>query len=315
MLDICEWGDEHGFSLTVLGEHHSAEDGYLPSPIVAAAAAAARTSKMHFRPILLTPFYDPIRLAEDLAVLDLISGGRIDPLFAAGYRSEEFELYGVDRRRRGELTDAAIELCKKAWAGHPFEHDGHEVRLTPQPLQKPRPPVLRGGSSAATARRAAAVADGFWPGEPSHWEAYREERRRLGTEVPPWRQEGPTFLYVTDDPERMRPILYPYVIHNLNTYASWSKDNLGFVTERQIPPNPEEFGRSGLVRIATPDDCVKIVDDLGDHGVLMLRPLSGGLEPELAWQSLELFAADVLPRLELTPSDQTLSALLRAGRG
>src|SRR5947209_2089022 len=113
MLDICEWADGLGFDLVYFGEHHSAEDGYLPSPLIASAAAAGRTSRIRFRPILLTPLYHPIRLAEDIAVADLLSGGRMTPVFAAGYREAEFELFGVGmKERRGRLIEA-MDVCAK----------------------------------------------------------------------------------------------------------------------------------------------------------------------------------------------------------
>src|SRR5690242_6051400 len=72
MLDICEWADHLGFELDYFCEHHGAQDGYLPSSLAASAAAAGRTRNLRFRPILLTPLYHPIRLAEDLAVIDLL---------------------------------------------------------------------------------------------------------------------------------------------------------------------------------------------------------------------------------------------------
>jgi alkanesulfonate monooxygenase SsuD/methylene tetrahydromethanopterin reductase-like flavin-dependent oxidoreductase (luciferase family) len=93
MLDICEWADDRGFERVFFGEHHSAEDGYLPAPLLACAAAAGRTRHLRFRPILLTPLYDPLRLAEDIAVVDLLSAGRIEPLLAAGYRPAEFAMF------------------------------------------------------------------------------------------------------------------------------------------------------------------------------------------------------------------------------
>jgi alkanesulfonate monooxygenase SsuD/methylene tetrahydromethanopterin reductase-like flavin-dependent oxidoreductase (luciferase family) len=114
MLDMCAWADDLGFDLVYFGEHHSSEDGYLPSPLIASAAVAGRTSRLRMRPILLTPLYDPIRLAEDLATVDLLSAGRMSPVFAAGYVHAEFALYGVDRRERKNRLVEAVETCRKA---------------------------------------------------------------------------------------------------------------------------------------------------------------------------------------------------------
>jgi len=100
MLDICEWADALGFDLLYFGEHHCADDGYLPSPLNASAAVAGRTRHLRLRPILLTPLYHPLRLAEDIAVVDLLSGGRLTPVFAAGYRAAEFDMLGVELTER-----------------------------------------------------------------------------------------------------------------------------------------------------------------------------------------------------------------------
>src|SRR2546425_7121043 len=75
-LDICQWADEHGFQATSIGEHHTTDDGYLPSPVMLAMAIAARTKKLQLRMIILAPFYHPMRLVEDLHVLEVMSGRR-----------------------------------------------------------------------------------------------------------------------------------------------------------------------------------------------------------------------------------------------
>src|SRR3954447_2317068 len=137
MLDMCEWADGLGFDLVYFGEHHCSQDGYLPSPLIASAAVAGRTSGLRLRPILLTPLYDPLRLAEELAVVDLLSGGRMSPVFAAGYVAAEFANFGVDMSERRPRLIEAIETCRKAWTGQPFEFRGRTVLITPAPAQQP----------------------------------------------------------------------------------------------------------------------------------------------------------------------------------
>ena len=101
-IDMAAWGESHGCISTLISEHHTSPDGYLPSPIVLATAIAARTTTM---PIvvgaLLLNFYDPIKLAEDMVVLDIISGGRVSYVIGLGYRSEEHAMFGVDMGTRG----------------------------------------------------------------------------------------------------------------------------------------------------------------------------------------------------------------------
>ncbi len=94
-LEQCAWADEHGFTSVTLSEHHGSPDGYLPSPLVLAAAIAARTRRLRIvLAAIVVPLHDPIRLAEDLAVLDVVSGGRIVPVLAAGYVESEFRTFG-----------------------------------------------------------------------------------------------------------------------------------------------------------------------------------------------------------------------------
>jgi alkanesulfonate monooxygenase SsuD/methylene tetrahydromethanopterin reductase-like flavin-dependent oxidoreductase (luciferase family) len=300
MLDICGWADRLGFDLVYFGEHHGADDGFLPSPLAACAAAAGRTSRMRFRPILLTPLYDPLRLAEDIAVIDLLSGGRMSPVFAAGYRQAEFDMLGVSRSERRRRVAEAIEICKLAWTGEPFEFRGRTVKVTPAPAQNPRPQILMGATAEAPARRAAHMADGFDAGEPSAWGYYRDECQKLGRDPGAWIPRGPTFLYITRDPDAAWAEVGPNLMHSANSYARW-------IAESELTPNVlypaiqsvDELRAGGVYQIVTPEECVAIVRDLGPEGHLILRPLFGGTEPKHAWASLELFEKEVLPHLEI----------------
>ncbi len=115
--EMCAWAENHGALAAVLCEHHGSEDGYLPSPLILASAIAARTERLALSLILLLPFYDPVRLAEDMAVLDIISKGRASYILALGYRPEEFEHFGVDMRTRGTLADEKLALLRELLSG------------------------------------------------------------------------------------------------------------------------------------------------------------------------------------------------------
>ena len=100
-LEMAEWADRRGCVTIAISEHHGSADGYLPSPLTMAAALAARTSEVRLMiAALIAPFYDPLRLAEDLVVLDHLSQGRVDLIVGAGYVSEEFAMFGVPRAER-----------------------------------------------------------------------------------------------------------------------------------------------------------------------------------------------------------------------
>src|SRR6204780_2169480 len=111
VLDMCEWAETRGAALSVLSEHHGAEDGHLPTPLILASAVAARTQEMA---ILLAavplPLWDPVRLAEEIIVLDLISGGRVSSAFGVGHREEEDTHFGIDMAARGTLADDYLRV-------------------------------------------------------------------------------------------------------------------------------------------------------------------------------------------------------------
>lgn len=296
-LEQCAWADDIGFTSVVLPEHHATSDGYLPSPIVLGAAIAGATRRLLIRiSLLLLPLYHPIKAAEDLAVLDLVSGGRLRLAVGAGYRPEEYEQFGLSIKRRPSLMETGIETLVQAWSGEPFEYEGRSVRVLPRPAQQPRPQITLGGASPASARRAARMADDYDPIAPRLYEIYLEELAKLGKSVPepvPERgQMGPLFLFVSDDPERDWARIGPHALHESNDYGRWSSGLRGavFTEARDV----EELRRRGEYLVLTPDECVEFARG---RRSLTFKPLMGGLDPELGWASLHLFADQVLPRL------------------
>ena len=117
-IDLCAWGENNGFRSVHLSEHHGSEDGYCPSPLVLAAAIAARTTTLRmFISALIAPLHDPVQLAEDLAVLDIISRGRVIPVLSGGYREEEFAAVGKSLTVRKECMDSIGPFLQQAWSG------------------------------------------------------------------------------------------------------------------------------------------------------------------------------------------------------
>ena len=291
-LASCEWAEKHFDAVIItLSEHHASSDGYLPSPLVAAAAVAGRTRKAQIMiAALILPLYDVLRLAEDLAVLDLVSGGRVMPIFAAGYRHEEFDMFGVDLAERGALMDEGIAALEQAWTGEPFEYRGRTVRVTPRPGTQPRPPILMGGSSAAAARRAARVADYFIPSTPASEAAYQAELTRLGKPAMPSAgvdRVGPVVL-VHPDIDEGWDLVGQHLLHDTQTYAAWLRDGSGGTGPYSHADTVDEVRAGDRYRIITPGECEAM---LRDEGGLDLAPLVGGIPPEVAMESLDRIAA------------------------
>ena len=299
MLDICAWADGLGFEEVFIGEHHGAEDGYIPCPIVLASAVAARTRriKLHISALLVT-MYHPLRLAEDLAVLDIISSGRVRMTCGMGYRPHEFEMFGVDIKKRLRIYLSTLATLEQAWTGEPFEFEGRTVRVTPRPVQRPGPQVIMGGSTEASAQRAARLGYAFMPGYPPYYETYRQELRSLGRpEPPPLPNQAPNFLYVTDDPEHAWATIGPFALYTANSYARWNAERGAGATMYAGEQTLEQARHNPMFQIVTPEQCLAFAESLEPNGELQFQPLFGGLDPQLAWKSLELFEREVLPRM------------------
>ena len=295
-LDQCAWADDLGFDCVGLGEHHSAEDGYLPSPLVMAGVIAGRTRRITLRPnALLAPLYDPVKLAEDLAVLQIISAGRLEVVIGAGYRPAEFAMFGKRREDRKALYVEAFEVLRRAFAGEVFEYRGRRVSVTPVPDSPP--PLLLGGSHPAVARRAAHMADGYYPPAGENWEIYREECLKLGKPDPgPCKALGPIFTHVSKTPEADWESIAPHAAHCARSYAEWTVEAYG----RAAGPfsagvDMGDLRRSGAYQVLGPEEAIRMIRGLGPDRTFILTPLLGGLDPGLAWRSLRLFEDEVWP--------------------
>ena len=299
-LEMSVWAERHGALSVVVSEHHASPDGYLPAPLVLAAAIAARTQTV---PILvaalLVPLHDPVRLAEDMAVLDAISHGRVAYVAGLGYRAEEYAMFGRSLADRGRRMDECLTVLQRAWSGEAFDYDGRRVHVTPAPVTPGGPPLMYGGGSPAAARRAARFGLGFFA---QTWAdgleaTYHEECRRLGREpgmcVVPARGSA-TSVFVAGDVDRAWDQLGPYLLHDARMYAAWLGDAPAASKSSAVSIDALRV-EGGAYRVLTPDQAV---DHIRTHGMLALHPLCGGCPPELAWETLHLVADRVLPALQ-----------------
>ena len=298
-LEMAAWGEAHGCITIAVSEHHGSPDGYLPAPLILAAAMAARTQRVPIQvAALIVPLHDPIRLAEEMAVLDVASAGRVSYVVAVGYVPEEFAMAGVALGRRGERMDACLEAMRRAWTGEPFEYEGRKLRVTPKPHTPGGPLLWMGGNTRAAARRAARfdmgmLAQGLNPELPA---LYAEECARIGRTPRPCFNPPETVVtsaFVAEDPDRAWSELGPHLLHDARMYAGWLRDAVS-VSKSTATSVAELRAQHGAYRIFTPDEAVAYVRA---NGPLLLQPLCGGLPPELAWRSLELIASKVLPAL------------------
>ena len=226
-IDMSAWAEDKGCASIVISEHHASDDGYLPAPLTLAAAVAAVTSTV---PIMigaaLLPLYDPVRLAEEMIVLDHLSRGRVMFTVALGYRPVEYEVHGVDYDTRGKIADeklavllATLRKASEATAS---------PRVTPPPFTPAGPMIAWGGGTKAAARRAgrnglAFIAQTDLPGLQ---EAYEEAARANGHEpglcllASPGQ---PTSVFVNDDIDAGWREVGDALLADAVSYAEWNE--------------------------------------------------------------------------------------------
>ena len=306
-LEMTSWAEGHGGLMAIVCEHHTMEDGYLPSPMVLATAMAARTTTLPIMTaVVVLPLYDPIRLAEDMVVLDIVSGGRVSHVAAVGYRPEEYEHHGVDFHRRGRIADEHLTVLLRAKTGEPFEHEGCRVHVTPAPVTPGGPRIAWGGGSVAAAKRAGRFGLDFFAqgGDPSLAEVYADAARAAGHEpgfcmIPP--VDLATTVFVARDAadlDRAWDELGPHLLHDVRSYAAMNPADPDGTTHTasisRATTVDELRAEDRSHRVVTVDEAVEMIATLG---VLQLQPLVGGLPPEVAWRYLRTVTDEVVPRV------------------
>ena len=300
-IEMAAFADAAGFDSINLMEHHASEDGYLPQPFLLGSAMAAVTKRIRFLlGAVILPLHDPVDMAERIAVLDLISGGRFNVIFGAGYVPGEFAMFGKSLKDRARLMDEGIAAILRALDGDSFEYEGRPVFVRPLPVRNPRDIVMVGGGVAASARRAARFDVGFGPMRGDIVDIYLAECEAHGRKPRLHFRPGggmPLGIHLCEDPDQGWQALEPHALHVVREYAKWAALE-GDATNSPFKglDNAEALRASGLFVAWTPDQLVAAVKANPAVNTVSLQPLVGGLSPEEGWKSLRLLEA-VLPRL------------------
>ena len=289
-IDMCAFAETRGAIVAVLSEHHGAEDNHLPSPIVLASAVAARTNWL---PIMLAavvlPFWDPVRLAEEMSVLDIISKGRVSYAFGIGHRPEEYQMFGVDMRRRGRLADEKLGMLRQLLTGEPVEFNGRQIRVTPPCTSSGGPFIMLAGGSEAAVKRAARHGLGVVL-QTNHGgldKLYEKQCRAHGHEpgfVQLPARNAPTAVFVTNDVDKAWDELGPHLLHDAITAASYRQGDDGVASISRAMDVGGLRSANGPYRVFTIDEAADYMR--GGHA-LPLAPLCGGIPPTLAWPYLK----------------------------
>jgi alkanesulfonate monooxygenase SsuD/methylene tetrahydromethanopterin reductase-like flavin-dependent oxidoreductase (luciferase family) len=296
--------EQLGFDSVWISEHHFLDDGYCPSLLAVAAHVAARTSRVRIgTSVLLLPFHDPLRVAEDAATVDILSGGRLDLGVGLGYRSEEFEVFGFPRRQRPSRFEENLTILRRALSGEPFTHEGRyrridlPIRVTPAPVQQPLPIWCAASSIPAAERAARERLHLTIRGSRDVYDAWANGLRELGEDVGAYQCVTRRSFYVTDDPERAWAEIAPHIVYQTRAYEEWGSAGLNATTD--AADETERRARQTWF-IGSPADVIEQIRAY--HARLPFTQLIGfgvppGVEPEAMNSALERFAREVMPLL------------------
>lgn len=316
ILDMARLAETVGFDSAWVSEHHGAGDGYLPSLLVMLAAIAAVTDRMKLGTgVVLTPFHDPLRLAEDAAVVDQISDGRLLLGLGQAWREEEFRMFGQPVSERVRRTVETVDILRLAWAAERFSYDGKvyrydDVLVTPAPAQQGGPPIYLGGSQEKAVRRAGRIGDGYI-------------RSRAGLESAretlAWAEAGASdagkdpagygFVMLQNafawDEGDAWEVVKPFVGHQLGVYTAWAEGADTPGKDFWYSP-PEDAAMRELTPTGTPAQVAAalrpIVDAFADREEfhLVVRLHYPGMDFDTSSRAIELFAERVIPALKGT---------------
>jgi Luciferase-like monooxygenase len=296
-LEMASWADRNTVDVIGLSEHHDTADGFLSAPLQLAGMMIAATQRIRINvSALLVPLHDPLRLAEDIAVLDIVAGGRFTATCGLGYRESEYAYFGIDWANRGHVFDEKLEVLVKALKGDNFHYNGSNRRLNPAPISALHTLLTIGGNSKAAARRAARFGLFFCPAiddpalEASYLAACKDEGFKFGFVIYP---RTPATTFITTDIDTCWKDIGNYLLYDAMAYGVWRHSNRRAYAE-SCATNIDELKLEGKYRVLNPEQALQAVLETGS---LHLAPLTGGVPLEIGWRSLELFEHEVQPYL------------------
>lgn len=315
MLACLPEAEDLGYDSCFQVSHHAQKDGLCPGPLIACAGAAAVTKRMRIGTgVLLVPLYAPLKLAEDVAVLDNLSGGRFVFGVAPGYVQSEFDAHGIPRAERVGRFEEALDLMTRAWTEDTFSFEGKyyrvpETRLTPKPAQAPHPPIWYGVSAKSSLRRAAKrravqiMSPRHGPEELiEHFKPYEEAAAAEGWTIP----ERPIIrsVFVADTMEKAEAIAAPalnYLFTELYGAASAAGDRVLRAADGSVITDKHQVGFENFKNryiIGDPAFAIEQLalyrDAVSPTEVVCWMHLPG-IGAEDAMSSVRLFAKEVMP--------------------
>jgi alkanesulfonate monooxygenase SsuD/methylene tetrahydromethanopterin reductase-like flavin-dependent oxidoreductase (luciferase family) len=312
-LDLIAESERMGFDEAWLTEHHFIDDGYSPSLLPIGAAIAARTHRIRIGTfLLLLPLHNPVRVAEDTATLDLISGGRFDLGVGLGYRKGEFDDQGIPARERAGRMQENLTIVRRLLSGESVTIDGRyitlrDISISPPALQRPHPPIWVGGTAPRAIERAARMGLHFLAGGPGSANLYDDALRAHGNDPHDFRVAAMRPTFVAPTREQAWELAAKPLRYMAAGYMQWTAEAevaSGAPRQTAALPSVEEIIRkqsfdffTERAMIGTPDDVIAQIEEYRANSRLtdlvcgMALP---GMPPDQIRAGMELFAREVI---------------------
>jgi alkanesulfonate monooxygenase SsuD/methylene tetrahydromethanopterin reductase-like flavin-dependent oxidoreductase (luciferase family) len=237
-LEMCEEAERLGAHSIWTSEHHLFEDGYLTQPLTFSAAIAARTNRVRLgTAIMIAPLRPAVQMAEDAAIVDILSGGRVDLGLGAGYRVPEYELFGADINRRYGTTDQRVRELRQLWS---------KGDVTPPPVQNPLP-IWMGYQGPKGARRAGLLGEYLLSPNARLWEPYRNGLVEGGHDPALGRMGGGVQAFVTEDPEGDWPVVARHLAYQVDSYRRYMVEGTDQPIPRPVDPDKMRQREMGAI--------------------------------------------------------------------
>ena len=311
-LEEVVLGEELGFNSVWMEEHHGIKDHYWPSPLMVLAGFATRTSRVRLgTDVVVLPFHHPVKVAEDVAMLDVMSDGRLTLGVAIGYRPDEFALFGVSPDRRGARFEEQLEIMRRLWTEDAVTFEGEffqlrDARIEPKPVQAGGIPIYLGAWGPLGMQRAATLADAWIPGPVADLpkilaarEQYHAALRAAGKDPAAVPQPLTREVVIAATEERARELAERHLMVNYRDEYGGGTWNHPLIHGQaaEMASRLDAIGKDRFI-VGTPEQCIekiRLFRDAVSADELICRLFFPGMPHAHILEELRLLAREVMP--------------------